>query len=158
MILSDHYLFPSTIFASPIPTKVTTILGSCVAVCLYDPVTGTGGINHFMLPFWNGEGLASPKYGNIANEKLIESMLYNGSKKNKLIAKLFGGANIFQGTLTFNVGQRNIDLATKMLADHGIPVVAAHVGGSAGRKIIFNTYSGEVLHQLLISPAPIGRI
>ena len=63
-----HYLYPSALFVKKEGHMVTTVLGSCVAVCLYDKVMGIGGINHYMLPFWNGNELASPKYGNIAIE------------------------------------------------------------------------------------------
>jgi len=66
---NTHFLYPAALFASRTPHMVTTILGSCVAICLYDPILKFGGINHYMLPLWNGQGLASPKYGNIAIEK-----------------------------------------------------------------------------------------
>ena len=69
-----HFLYPSTLFASREPFIVNTILGSCVAVCIYDTVLKFGGINHYMLPFWNGQGLASPKFGNIAIHKLLEKI------------------------------------------------------------------------------------
>ena len=66
------------LFANITPTVVTTILGSCVSVCFSDPVMKMGGINHYMLPYWNGQGLASPKFGNIAIEKLLEKMISMG--------------------------------------------------------------------------------
>ena len=72
--LGKHYLYPSALFAEKTPFMVDTVLGSCVAVCLFDNQLKIGGINHYMLPFWNGNGLASPKYGNIATEKLVEKM------------------------------------------------------------------------------------
>ena len=106
-------------------------------------------MNHYMLPFWNGEGLASPKFGNIANEKLIEKMLLNGSDKQHLIAKIFGGAGVLQDMVQFNIGLRNIEIAKKMLSEANIPIISSHVGGNSGRKIIFNTATGEVLLQLL---------
>ena len=87
--IEQHYLYPSALFASARPHKVVTVLGSCVSVCLWDPFLRIGGINHYMLPLWNGEGLASPKYGNIAIEKLIERMLYLGSRKSNLQAKIW---------------------------------------------------------------------
>lgn len=145
-----HFLFPSALFAEKDPHRVTTVLGSCVAVCLYDPVTMKGGINHFMLPLWNGEGLASPKYGNIAIEKLIEKMVSIGCKKSNLQAKVFGGGNVIKSAHPdYAIGKRNIELAFTMLKDEGINIVASSTGGNCGRKIIFNTYTGEVLHQFL---------
>src|SRR5688572_13771956 len=89
----EYYLFPSTIFAELLPHQVKTILGSCVAVCLFDQVLNYGGINHYMLPWWNGNGMPSPKYGDIAIERLIDKMLFLGSQKKNLVAKIFGGAS-----------------------------------------------------------------
>ena len=121
---------------------VTTVLGSCVAVCLYDETTGLGGINHYMLPFWNGNELASPKYGNIAIESLVKKLEKLGVHRNNMVAKVFGGAN--QLNHTIGVGQRNIKVAQEMLEELNIKIVAKSVGGEKGRKINFNTSTGEV--------------
>ena len=89
--INKHFLFPGTIFADPGEFQISTVLGSCVALCLWDSVAKIGGMNHYMLPFWNGEGLATPKYGNIAIEKLLSRMLRLGCRKENLVAKIFGG-------------------------------------------------------------------
>src|SRR5512133_3111807 len=94
----EHYLYPATLFASREPHIINTILGSCVAVCMWDNVLGYGGINHYMLPLWNGKGLASPKYGNIAIRKLYEKMIDLGCSSMNLNAKVFGGADVLQST------------------------------------------------------------
>ena len=142
---NGHYLLPGNLFAHTEPYTVTTVLGSCVSVCLWDPAKRIGGINHFMLPFWNGEGLASPKYGNIAISKLIERMLDLGCEKRGLRAKIFGGGVMFKATSALmNIGERNIILAQDMLSEEKIPVIASDVGGSNGRKIIFQTGTGSV--------------
>ncbi len=98
---NPHFLYPGTLFASKNSYQIITILGSCVAVCLWDSVQEIGGMNHFLLPLWNGHGLASPKYGNIAMEKLIDKMISIGSKKRNLQAKVFGGSNVlsFSGSV-----------------------------------------------------------
>lgn len=146
----EHYLFPGHIFAHSEPHVVTTVLGSCVSVCLWDPVLRMGGINHYMLPLWNGEGLASPKYGTVAIPRLIEIMLEMGSCRSDLVAKVFGGGDILRVTNgIMNVGQRNVDFALQALADEGIPIVACNVRGSQGRKIIFDTGAGTVLMKKL---------
>jgi len=146
----QHFLYPSTLFVSNTPSVVTTILGSCVAVCLYDPVLKIGGINHYMLPLWNGEGLASPKYGNIAIEKLVEKMYQQGSKKANLVAKVFGGGEVIETTIKqFNIGERNIKIALEMLEMYKIPIIAQSVGGKLGRKIQYSTSSGEVKHKFI---------
>ena len=95
-----------------------------------------------MLPLWNGNGLASPRYGNIANEKLYEKLKQLGSLDGHLIAKVFGGAN--QINSTTSIGEKNINVAFDMLKEFKINVVAQSVGGTIGRKIIFDTYSGAV--------------
>ena len=141
-----HFLFPGTIFADPRSYQISTILGSCVAVCLWDSVMRMGGINHYMLPLWNGEGLATPKFGNIAIEKLLAKMLAMGCKREQLIAKVFGGANLMgTGNEVFLIGDRNISLACQMLEEYGIPIMASDVGGQSGRKIIMYAETGVVL-------------
>ncbi len=150
MELKTHFLYPSTLFASKTPYLVNTILGSCVAVCMYDPVLKTGGINHYMLPLWNGEGLASPKYGNIAIEKLLEKMLSNGSKKSNIIAKVFGGGEVIDTNISqFHIGERNILIAQQVLKELNIRISGQSVGGKNGRKIQFNTGTGAVLQKII---------
>ncbi|MBQ5513223.1 MAG: chemotaxis protein CheD [Bacteroidales bacterium] len=144
--MTRHFLYPSTMFASAQPAEVTTILGSCVAVCLWDRYLGIGGINHYMLPTWNGMELASPKYGNIAIERLTEKMLQLGCKKNNLVAKVFGGGEVITVTSSsMHIGERNIMVAEEMLQEQNIPIIGRSTGGKNGRKIIFNTHTGEVL-------------
>lgn len=145
--LGKHYLYPSALFAEKKPYLVDTVLGSCVAVCLFDTRLKIGGINHFMLPLWNGNGLASPKFGNIATEKLIEKMLRNGSSAKDLIAKVFGGAN--QMNSSMNIGARNIEIAKEVLANNGIQIAAENVGGAVGRKLKYNTGTGQVMMKFL---------
>lgn len=141
-----HYLYPGALFADRRPHAVTTILGSCIAVCLWDQRRRIGGINHYLLPLWNGEGLPTPRYGNVAIDALVEKMLSLGCRRSDLMAKVFGGASMWEnpeGLLA--VGARNAELAERSLAVHGIPVVASSVGGCEGRKLVFQTGSGTVL-------------
>jgi chemotaxis protein CheD len=150
--LLNIYLYPAALIITDKPSYVHTILGSCVSVCLYDRITKSGGINHYMLSFWNGDGLPTPKYGNIAIEKLIEKMIMSGSRIEHLVAKIFGGAEVIESVnQTFNIGKKNIDIAYDMLNERKIPVVAHSTGGNLGRKIIFNSYSGEVIHRFVKS-------
>lgn len=145
-----HYLYPSNLIVSTKPHLVTTVLGSCVAVCLYDPILKFGGINHYMLPLWNGEGLASPKYGNIAIKKLIELMIANGSNKSSLKAKVFGGSEIMESNISnFRIGERNIIIAFETLEEEKIPVLSKSVGGKLGRKIIYDTFTSEIKHKFI---------
>ncbi len=140
--IATHFLYPSNLFASKQRHIVTTILGSCVGVCLYDTVLKIGGMNHYMLALWNGNGLASPRFGNIANEKLVLQMNHFGSAKSNLVAKVFGGAN--QTVSYNNIGTRNVEIAVEMLDRLKIPIIGKSVEGEVGRKIVFDTQTGEV--------------
>lgn len=146
----DVYLFPGMIFAEGGENAVTTVLGSCIAVCLWDPQRRLGGINHYLLPLWNGNGLPSPRYGNIAIGTLLERMLGLGCTARGLQAKIFGGGTVIQGgTGTWNIGERNAQLAEELLHEAGISIVSRDVGGPHGRRILFRTATGEVLLKRL---------
>lgn len=145
----EHFLFPSTLFAERTPHHVQTILGSCVAVCLYDQRLKYGGINHYMMPWWNGKELPSPKYGDIAVERLIEKMMAFGSLKQNLVAKVFGGANQHAFRQKFDIGERNVSIARDLLAKHAINIISENVGGDRGRKIVFETETGQVYMKYL---------
>ena len=142
-----HFLFPGNLFADLRDCQISTVLGSCVSVCLWDTVARVGGMNHFMLPLWNGEGLATPRYGNIAVEKLLHKMLALGCSKKHLVAKVFGGANVNgtgNGNEIFMIGDRNVILANQLLDEYAIPIKAWDVGGRMGRKIVMQTGTGVV--------------
>ncbi|MFY9151438.1 MAG: chemotaxis protein CheD [Prolixibacteraceae bacterium] len=147
---NHHFLFPSNLFVSKNEEWITTVLGSCVSVCLYDSTSKIGGINHFMLPYWNGDGLESPRFGNVAIVQLFQKMIDLGAKKSDIVCKIFGGAEVLSKTDSiFNIGQRNIELAYKVVAELGIPVKGSSTGGKFGRKIHFNSGTGEVLQKYL---------
>ena len=148
--INEHYLYAGTIFAHDTPYLVITVLGSCVSVCLWDHVLRIGGINHFQLPLWNGEGLALPKYGNVAIEKLIDRMYSLGSRKKDLKAKIFGGGAVLKKSNgAMNIGERNIITAMDILSEERIPIISSAVGGHYGRKIKFYTETGVVLVKVV---------
>ncbi len=153
--IDRFFLYPAALYTTDSECVVTTVLGSCVSVCLFDNINSFGGINHYMLPYWNGQGLASPKYGNIAIPRLIEKLISMGSKKNHLVAKVFGGGEVIEtSSQIFNIGYRNIALAEEILHKYDIPVIAKSTGGKYGRKITFNTKNG-IVKQKMISSARI---
>lgn len=134
--------------------QISTVLGSCVAVCLYDKKLGVGGMNHYLLPFWNGNGLQSLKFGNISIPKLIEAMIEKGASINSIEAKIFGGASINFSACNQNmlVGEKNILVAKEILSDYKIKIVAEDVGGNNGRKIQFHLENGKVLLRYTVKP------
>ena len=143
--LPKHLLYPSDIYVSTNPCIVSTILGSCVSVCLHDHLLKYGAINHFILPHWNGQDLMTMKYGNMAIIRIMEELLKVGSKYENLTAKVFGGAEVLTGiSSSFHIGERNTEIALEILNEFKIPVIHSEVGGNKGRKIIFNTLTGEV--------------
>lgn len=125
------------------PAEIVTILGSCVGVALFDTQKGVAGLNHYVLPLWDGSGLATPKYGNVSMEKIIERMLQEGASLHRMQAKLFGGASMNISD-RFAIGERNINIAVDVLSEYRIPIVARDTGGHRGRKLIFNTETAEV--------------
>lgn len=145
--IGTHYLYPSMLFVDRGRYRVTTVLGSCIAVCLYDTRLKIGGINHYMLPLWNGQGLASPKYGNVAIEKLIKAMERLGCTREHMVAKVFGGSNLSEGVL--RIGSKNTQVAFDYLESEKISVVAKSVEGNLGRKIIFDTHTSEVMMKFI---------
>ena len=146
----EQFLFPSAIFVEPMPHQVLTILGSCVAVCLYDDRLKYGGINHYMLPWWNGNVMPTPKYGDVAIERLIEKMISLGSYQGNLVAKIFGGAHQLTAVDSgLGVGDRNVVTAEKILHRHGIPIISRNTGGDRGRRIVFHTHTNQVFMKFL---------
>jgi chemotaxis protein CheD len=142
---NSYYLPPSNIFVSKDPVEVITILGSCISVCLWDIKEKIGGINHFMLPLWDGRELATPKYGNIAIERLLLKMNQLGSQKKNIIAKIFGGSeSIPFSNSVYRVGERNIEIAKRILMEERIQITGESTGSTLARRILFHTSTGEV--------------
>ena len=142
---AKFYLQPGQIFASKESHAVTTILGSCVAVCLWDPEAKIGGINHYLLPAYSGEGEASPRFGDISIRELLSRLFSLGCDRRRLRAKLFGGACVLAAfrERKDHLGSQNIRTARELLAAEAVPVVGEAVGGHRGRKLIFATDDGS---------------
>ena len=139
------YLHPGQMIAVSESSAVTTILGSCVAVCLYDLQTGIGGMNHFLLPFDSGEGQGAGRCGDRAVPELIERLRALGAEPKRLQAKLFGGACVLEAfrDRENHLGSQNVQVAQKILAEASIPIVSSDVEGRRGRKLIFHTDDGS---------------
>jgi chemotaxis protein CheD len=132
------------------PQRIVTIVGSCISVCLWQPLRRHGGINHFLLahpPAAAFRSVLRPlSYGELAIPELIERVCALGSRQGELQAKIFGGAEALSGR---GPGKENIDIALDLLARAGIPLIALDVAGPRGRKLIFDTSDGSVLVRQL---------
>jgi chemotaxis protein CheD len=127
---------------------LTTILGSCIAACIRDPLARVGGMNHFLLPNGKSGDAGAARFGVNAMEILINDILKRGGARGRLEAKLFGGASVVAGLS--NVGSGNIAFAEKFLADEGIPQVGGDVRGTMARRIQYWPVTGRA-RQLAVS-------
>jgi chemotaxis protein CheD len=137
-------------FASREPAVVETLLGSCVAACLFDPVEQVGGMNHFLLPRPCQADPVLGRYGVHAMELLIESILEAGGKRSRLQAKVFGAAAV----LTLDIARINVPEANQLfirefLAAAGIPLSGERLGGVRPLRVRMFTDTGKVLVRAL---------
>ena len=128
---------------------VVTLLGSCVAACIRDPIAAVGGLNHFLLPEsdreHNGETVdAAMRYGNHAMETLIDDIVKGGGVRSRLEVKIFGGAHVIDGATALSVGQKNVDFVHKYLKNEGFDIIASHLGGALPRRIHYFPITGKV--------------
>ena len=131
------YLHAGQLHAASAPTAITTVLGSCVSVCLYDPVTKVGGMNHFLLPL-HVDREQSPRFGTVAVPALVDAVLRAGGTRGGLVAKVFGGASVIAVLAKGRrLGDENAALALRLLEEARIPVLDHDVGGQRGRKLVF---------------------
>jgi chemotaxis protein CheD len=141
--IHEAYLPPGQKVASAEPCLVTTILGSCVAVCLTDRGAGVGGVNHFLLP-QRVSAEQSLRFGQVAIPSLVDAVVALGARRARLVAKVFGGAQVLRPWARGgdHLGAQNVSLALLLLKDLGIPVVAQDVNGDRGRKLRYHTADG----------------
>nr|WP_320193338.1 chemotaxis protein CheD [uncultured Desulfobacter sp.] len=134
-------------FASSQDVVIHTVLGSCVAVCLYDPEKKIGGMNHILMP--SNPDIhkydASARYGINAMELLINAIMRLGGNRKKMVAKTFGGANMLMAVSQENtVGSRNVEFVVNFLRAEKIKILSRDFGGHDSRKIFFHVATGEV--------------
>lgn len=146
-------ILPGEYFFTYKDMLIVTVLGSCVAACIRDRITGIGGMNHFMLPYGgtdvDGPLSASMRYGTYAMEVLINELLKAGARRENLEAKVFGGGNVLQGFVAINVGERNAQFVRSYLRTENIRVVAEDLNDVHPRKVYFFPRTGKVLVKKL---------
>lgn len=126
----------------------STVLGSCVSACLWDPARGVGGMNHFLLAKTTDANAAgSLRYGVHAMEMLINDLLKKGAKRSDLRAKLFGGADMAANL--GEIGTKNAQFAKTFLATEEIPCLAESLGGKSARRVLFRPCGG-LARQLIV--------
>jgi len=138
-------ILPGEYYVTSNQEVVTTVLGSCISVCVYDPVNSIGGMNHFMLPSGTSDNdimSQSFRYGDVAMEKLVNVILRHGGNKAELIFKAFGGGQIIKNMTS--IGQRNISFLHKFMTMEGYKLSASDLGGPHPRKVVFNPLDGKV--------------
>jgi chemotaxis protein CheD len=159
--IAHVFLTPGTLYCGVGPAVVSTVLGSCVAVCLVDRHHRATGINHFVLPR-STAGEHSLRFGDVAIERLWERMSRFGCAPKDLRAKVFGGAAVLPfGDTEDTVGTKNVRIAIDWLRRHDIPVVARRTGGKNGLLIRLHTATGRVLVRKIASGAGVdlsGRV
>ena len=139
---------PGEYFVSNEELIIVTVLGSCIAACLWDRTMRIGGMNHFMLPDGDSQDV-SGRYGSYAMELLINKMLKLGARRENLQAKIFGGAQVMQSLNLLNVGERNTEFVTQYLQTERIPIISEDVLGICPRKLVFFPFTGKAMIKRL---------
>jgi chemotaxis protein CheD len=140
----------------------STLLGSCVGACIRDPVVGVGGMNHFLLP-GSGAGSSSTESERVGvhlMELLVNDLMRHGAQRDRLEAKIFGGAKMMQGLS--DIGKKNADFAKRFLSYEGIRIVGGDLGGERGRRLNFWPVTGRARQSYIaaadIAPPVFARV
>ncbi len=126
------------------PEKATAVVGSCIALALYHPRTGLGALAHIVLPHESGRGGPPGKFADTAVPHLVEKLNEQGANTAGLVAKFCGGSQMFGGKGPMQIGQQNAKAVAEELKRLRIPISGEQVGGGKGRRVIFDTASGEL--------------
>lgn len=139
------------------PTVVfSTVLGSCIAACIYDDQVGVGGMNHFLLASSTSSDSVNARYGIHAMELLINGIMKKGARRENLKAKVFGGAKM-SANLS-DIGASNADFVQRFLRDEGIPVISSSVGGTSARRVRFHPTTGAAQQTQVKDDRRLGEV
>ena len=136
------YVHPGRQLAGPATGDFTTVVGSGVAVCVWDPIANVAGMTHFLLPE-KGNAPPAPRFGDVGMSQVVDELKRLGGQAVRLRAAVFGGSAPPIAAESGHLGERNVAAAMTFLAAHGIAVVQKDVGGAGGRKIIFLPATGQ---------------
>lgn len=149
-------ILPGEFFVAAEDIVLSTVLGSCVAACIWDRSAAIGGMNHFMLPGAESPSAAGDdpvglagRYGAFAMEKLINELIKRGGRKSNLEAKVFGGGHVMRNFTTLNVGERNARFVLEFLRTEGIRVASQDLLDVYPRRVVFFPVSGRALCKKL---------
>jgi chemotaxis protein CheD len=145
-------VLPGEYFVTADDMMVMTVLGSCIAACIYDPRVRVGGMNHFMLP--DGGMDAGGRYGSFAMELLINEMMKLGARRETMQAKVFGGGQVMHTFTTMNVGERNTQFVLDYLQTERIAVISKDVLDIHPRKVCYFPATGKAMVKRLAHSHP----
>jgi chemotaxis protein CheD len=154
-------ILPGEYYVTTADELVTTVLGSCVAACIWDPEAGIGGMNHFMIPnggvATGGVGAEAARYGMFAMELLINAILKNGGERDRLLVKLAGGGNVLRSSIL--VGSENVRFALDYVQAEGLEMVGSHLEGRHARRVLFHPLTGHcrVLELPVVEEEPVQQ-
>lgn len=146
-------VLPGEYFVTGENIVICTVLGSCIAACLWDRTLNIGGMNHFMLPEGDSSDV-SGRYGSFAMEVLINEMIKLGARRESMQAKIFGGGQVMANFTTMNVGERNTDFVTQYLQTERIPIVSEDVLDIYPRKVVYFPATGKAMVKRLAHAHP----
>lgn len=147
----SYFLQPGEVFVSRKDMTISTVLGSCVAVCFWEERRKIGGMNHVMLPIFREGESPTTRFANVATFVLRDMMRDEGCGTRMLTARVFGGASSLStsGGGSLSVGPRNIEVTLAVLEKLKIPITGKDLGGDTGRKIFFDLHSGKIRMQYI---------
>ncbi len=143
----EVYLKPGDFCFGDGRLRITTLLGSCISITLWQPLLKHGGMCHYMLPSRTGRhAKLDGKYGTEAMELFMQELKRRRAVPQQYEVKVYGGGNMFGSMLNsgMDVGRRNIEMAHELLDHYGFNVVHDHVGDFGHRKVQFDVWNGEV--------------
>ena len=143
-VSQNYYLEPGYIYFTKASGTIRTVVGSCVAVCLWDKNLKYGGMNHFLRPMAEIPDQATPLYGNVATLALLQMMAEAGCRPEDLVAQVLGGASP-DGDDGHGIGHENVAIARSVLRRKGVGIQSEDIGGHMGRKVAFDTSTGQLV-------------